>query len=205
MTAVRPFTAACLLSGLLFTALPDALAIDSTEALRFTPAEGWSEAHREEKDGGFRVEYLPAGETRESWNERVTLHLEAGRSDVPPLNFGYQRLKVMNEGCAGKLAMAKLIRTHVSSHEGAMILGLCEDTKPEAAAVPERPRKVHLLAMVVVQGERGLYTVTKAWHADARGPADPAHSDAALSQWIAAISEIALCNKYDEDRSCQPD
>lgn len=205
MSARRMLAIACLFALLLPGGMPDALAFKSTEALRFTPAEGWTEAYRKENEDGFQVEYLPAGESRESWNERVTLHLEAGRSDVPPLNFGYQRLKAMNEGCTGKLAMAKLIRTHVSSHEGAMILGLCEDTKPEAAAVPERPRKVHLLAMVIAQGERGLYTVTKTWHADARGPADPAHSDAALAQWIAAISEVALCNKFDEDRSCQPD
>jgi hypothetical protein len=178
---------------LLLASMLPGLAAMQGENLLVPPLQGWQEAYKASGNGKNMVEYVPNGQTVDSWNEMTTIEvfLRAGGYDPDKLeqkvadgfrlNCEALHVEDLGGGTTNGLK-AKRWLTYCSKVKG---LGVGEITYFQA-----------------ISGKANFYLIQRIWRGAPFDLTHPPVTPAKLKEWEQYMNGLAVCDSADPTRPC---
>ncbi len=190
----RCLRAAALPAGL-FALLPAiALAAMQGENLLVPPMPaGWTKVYDAHGNGISMVEYVPPGQTVDSWSEMMNIEVFHGRGGTSPktlqqkvadgfrVNCEAVRLRDLGSGTIGGLPAQRW-------------LTLCSKVKETG--------KGEITYFQAISGRQNFYLVQRALRVAPFDVATPPFAEATLASWQAYFDQVTVCDSADSKRPC---
>lgn len=144
---------------------------DSTERLLVAIPDGWKETHRKTDERQTIVEYIPAEQSLDNWEDMITVTVLRTPGAAPAgFSQNYSRLFIESfesSYCDRRFDPPSIINGPRNNFPSSVYKFDCF-TKPEAktAAAGVLVRNFEMVGGIVIEGKRALFHVQRAWHSD---------------------------------------
>lgn len=199
-TRMRVLRAATLI-GLAFVrpALPAAAETLHNEQLFVGIPDGWQKIYENSDGTGSIAEYVPPGETTESWSEMLTLqHYPNVVIDIP--SYLQQVIERFTDGCVQGRHDGPRRATEGAYPAGTAFVE-CRGPDPAKAMPGVVLKSIEFVAIKAIQGRTALYVVQRAWHGN-----DPSYHPLnfeTANQWLGVVRDAELCDLDDRSQTCR--
>lgn len=144
---------------------------ESSERLLVAIPDGWKEAHRKSDGRQTIVEYIPAGQSLDNWDDMITVTVLRTPVTAPAgFSQNYSRLFIESfesSYCDRRFDPPSIINGPRNNFPSSAYKFDCF-TKPEAktAAAGVLVRNFEMVGGIVIEGKHALFHVQRAWHSD---------------------------------------
>jgi hypothetical protein len=171
---------------------PPAVAADEGEKLVIGFPEGWVLVLRDQTEELLRTEFMPKGQTAETWAEKFTVQVFNGLGDEP-MPFLERALADHQKQCLETRAEPPQATT-VNGYDSAVLLVAC--------ARERGTNKGTLTLIQAIGGEDSFYVLQRAWRG-APYPVDKMPIPRELfSQWVGHLNSASVCDPRDPKHPC---
>jgi len=175
--------------------------IKDEDVLFATPPAGWVPVLNRDGEGSRVSEFVPEGQTQEKWDEKITIQVLEGLTQIDPREFT-ERIQ------EGRRKLCPELTTHdpkmrdINGYKVTVVRIECRNPITEGAPEGVELRKIEFLMMKVIMGRQNLYIIQRAWHGDKAGPGYPFYSQADAAQWGKFFSRAEVCAPNNPEASC---
>ena len=175
--------------------------VAAKEILFVYPPDGWRLSFETKTDNLHFFEYFPKGETPQQWTEMVTIQIVSNLKGISPSVLADNLRTRFVTGCAHQT----LRGPERFNLEGYLAIRLyVECDKP---TFKRRPGGSDFLqhevaAFQIIQGQRDLYVIERAWHGRSRSSPNAPYERDDLWGWDAFWHNIEVCDTEEQARAC---
>ena len=171
------------------------------DVLFATPPAGWVPVLNKEDQGSRISEFVPKGQTQGKWDEKITIQVFEGLTQIDPREFTDRIQEGRRKLCPDLLTHEPNTRD-INGYKVTVTRIECRDTKVDEAPEGVELRKIEFLMMKVIVGRQNLYIIQRAWHGNEPGPGYPFHSQIDAVQWGTFFRQAEVCAPSDPEASC---
>jgi hypothetical protein len=172
------------------------------EFLFASPPEGWIVGHRSRQGNASIVEYVPAGQTVQSWTEMVTVQVWQGQQPSPDPKEFVLRIAGRFQRVCKKLQVAPPSERQIGGYDNVSLALECREPDRSQAPSQVLSRNIEFLAVRAIRGRDGFYVVQRAWHGDTEPAEAPMKSEATMKEWGVYLSRVEVCDTRDPALVC---
>ncbi len=183
-----------LLIGVMIAAPNLALAALQGENLLVPPIAGWIEAYRAAGNGIKLVEYVPAGQSVDSWSQMATIEVFFGHGGTKPNDLKQKVVEGFRQNCES-LHVEDLGVGTASSLPAARWVTYCSKVKQLG--------KGEITYFQAIGGKDHFYLVQRIWRGAPFDLAKPLPiPQSMLKAWEAYLDQTSVCDSRDPKRPC---
>jgi len=171
------------------------------DVLFASPPPGWIPVLNEEGAGSRISEFVPEGQTQETWDEKITIQVVEGLTEIDPREFTDRIQEGRRKLCPDLLTHEPNSRD-INGYNVTVVRVECRDTKVAEAPEGLELRKIEFLMMKIIMGKQNLYIIQRAWHGKEPGPGYPFYSETDAANWSAFFRQAEVCAPNDPTASC---
>ena len=175
------------------TATPSATPPASEETLLLQPPPAWLRIEEQASEAFRLAEYVPAGQDKDDWNDRIFVEANALKPLPDPISF--------LEAMGAELKTECTDSNHNNIHSGiengyptSVRLLICNKSNLSARS------EVSLIK--AIQGEDFFYVVSRARRSDALQNDAPPLSQKEMAEWSLYMRSIKVCDPRSDDHPC---
>jgi hypothetical protein len=184
----------CLIIGLTIMAPALAFAALQGENLLVPPLAGWSQAYAAAGNGIRLVEYVPQGQTVDSWSQMATIEIFFGHGGMNPRDLELKVVEGFRQNCEA-MHVTDLGTGTSSSLPAARWVTYCSKVKQLG--------KGEITYFQAISGKEHFYLVQRSWRGAPFDIAKPLPiSDSLLKEWEAYLNQLSVCDSRDPKRPC---
>jgi hypothetical protein len=164
------------------------------ENLLVPPIPGWGQAYAAAGNGIKLVEYVPPGESADSWSQMATIEIFFGRGGMNPRDLEKRVSDGFRQNCEA-LHVADLGAGSTSSLPAARWVTYCSKVKQLG--------KGEITYFQAISGKDHFYLVQRSWRGAAFDIAKPLPiPESLLKEWEAYLDQVSVCDNRDPKRPC---
>ncbi len=184
----------CLIVGLTIAAPPLAFAALQGENLLVPPLAGWSQAYAAAGNGIRLVEYVPQGQTVDSWSQMATIEIFFGHGGMNPRDLELRVVEGFRQNCEA-MHVTDLGTGTSSSLPAARWVTYCSKVKQLG--------KGEITYFQAISGKEHFYLVQRSWRGAPFDIAKPLPiADSLLKEWEAYLNQVSVCDSRVPTRPC---
>ncbi len=164
------------------------------EQLLAAPPGGFKEIFSSDNPGLRMVEYIPEGEARDSWQEKITFEALSGDPLPDPIEFLKALAADQAGACAEGFSEYPTFSGFENGYPTSVHLMICRRSR-----VVEQSQITMLKA---IQGNESFYVVTRAQRAPPLAEGASALSEEAMGGWALYLKAISLCDNGVAEHTC---
>ncbi len=166
-----------------------------------SPPAGWEVALNVGEEGSRVTEYVPKGQNKDTWDEKITIQVFDGLTAIDPREFT-ERIQEGRRKLCPDLMTHEPNSREINGYNVTVVRVECRDTNVADAPEGTELRKIEFLMMKVIMGRQNLYIIQRAWHGNKPGPGYPFYSETDAASWSAFFRQTEVCAPNDPGASC---
>jgi hypothetical protein len=171
-----------------------ALAALRGENLLVPPIPGWSQAYSAAGNGIKLLEYVPPGETVDSWSQMATIEIFFGHGGTKPRDLEQRVVEGFRQNCEA-MHVTDLGAGTASSLPAARWVTYCSKVKQLG--------KGEITYFQAISGKDHFYLVQRSWRGPAFDIAKPLPiPETMLKEWETYLNQVSVCDSRDPTRPC---
>jgi len=166
-------------------------ATEETLLLQAPPA--WLRIEEQASEAFRLAEYIPAGQDKEDWNDRLFIEANALKPLPDPINFLESMGEALKKECSGF--------NHANVHSGfengyptSVRLLICNKSNVTARS--------EVSIIKAIQGEDYFYVISRARRSDALQNDEPPLTDKEMGEWSLYMRSIKVCDPRTDKHPC---
>jgi len=193
MKIVSISQAFCLAALLLSASMLPALAALQGENLLVPPLPGWQQAYKASGNGKNMMEYVPNGQTSDSWTEMATILVFLGDGGRDPNKLELQVADGFRLNCEA---------LHVEDLGGGTTNGLKAKRWITYCSKVKNLGVGEITYFQAISGKANFYLIQRIWRGAPFDLAHPPVSATKIAEWEKYMNGLAVCDSADPTRLC---
>lgn len=154
---------------------------------------GWVKAYGAQGNGINMVEYVPAGQTVDSWSEMINVEVFHGRGGTSPESLQQKVTEGLRANCQA-VQVDSLGRGTTSGLPASRWISYCTLLKQTG--------KGEITYFQAISGKANFYLIERALRVPPFALKKPPFNTATLSAWQKFFDQVAVCDSGDSARPC---
>jgi hypothetical protein len=175
--------------------------VAAKEILFVYPPDGWRLSFETKTDNLHFFEYFPKGETPQQWTEMVTIQIVGNLNRISASVLADNLRTRFVTGCA-RQTLRGPERFNLEGYLAIRLYVECD--KPTFKRRPGGSGFLQheVAAFQIIQGQRDLYIIERAWHGRSRSSPNSPYERDHLWGWDAFWHSIEVCDTEEQSRAC---